>query len=100
MQVPVLLYDWVSPKGFTRYLENETLAEQTVDGFLSSLRTAKRVLGAKDMTLLPHGMGALILVHHSIDVLLVVRPVPWGLSSQALSVFSQRLPVRIASPDL
>jgi esterase/lipase superfamily enzyme len=61
MQVPVLLYDWVSPKGFTRYLENETLAEQTVDGFLSSLRTAKKTLGAEYMTLLAHSMGALIL---------------------------------------
>lgn len=63
MQVPVLLYDWVSPIGFTRYLENETLAEQTVDNFLSSLRAVQKTLGAKDMTLLAHSMGALILDH-------------------------------------
>lgn len=63
MQVPVLLYDWVSPIGFTRYLENETLAEQTVDNFLSSLRAVQNTLGAKDMTLLAHSMGALILDH-------------------------------------
>ncbi len=61
MQMPVLLYDWVSPKGFTRYLENETLAEQTVDDFLYFLRRVQKKLGAKQMTLLAHSMGALIL---------------------------------------
>ncbi|HIA51851.1 MAG TPA: alpha/beta hydrolase [Candidatus Melainabacteria bacterium] len=61
MQVPVLLYDWVSPKGFSRYLQNETLAEQTVDGFLSSLGSVQKILGAHNMTLVGHSMGAIIL---------------------------------------
>lgn len=63
MQVPVLLYDWVSPKGFSRYLQNETLAEQTVDGFLSSLNSVQKILGAQNMTLVGHSMGAIILDH-------------------------------------
>lgn len=63
MQVPVLLYDWVSPKGFKNYLKNETLAEQSVDGFLSALNASEKILGAKNMTLVGHSMGAFILDH-------------------------------------
>jgi len=63
MQVPVLLYDWVSPKGFKNYLKNETLAEQTVDEFLSALNASEKVLGAQNMSLVGHSMGAYILDH-------------------------------------
>ncbi|MGL1664055.1 alpha/beta hydrolase, partial [Vibrio parahaemolyticus] len=31
MQVPLVVFDWTSPNGFTKYLENETLAEQAYD---------------------------------------------------------------------
>lgn len=63
MQVPVLLYDWVSPKGFKNYLKNETLAEQTVDCFLSALLASEKILGAENMSLVGHSMGAYILDH-------------------------------------
>ena len=63
MQVPVLLYDWVSPKGFKNYLKNETLAEQTVDCFLCALLASEKILGAEYMSLVRRSTSANILPH-------------------------------------
>jgi esterase/lipase superfamily enzyme len=61
MQVPVILYDWVSPKGFSRYLENETLLEQTQDGFFDFLAEVETLFPERPITLIGHSMGAQFL---------------------------------------
>ena len=58
MQVPILLYDWVSPKGFSRYLENETREQQTIDGFCKFLANASKIIDPANLTLIGHSMGA------------------------------------------
>jgi esterase/lipase superfamily enzyme len=58
MQAPVLLYDWVSPKGFRMYLANETRAEQTVDDFCRFLSKIEKVTDAGNIILIGHSMGA------------------------------------------
>jgi esterase/lipase superfamily enzyme len=57
MQVPVLLYDWVSPKGFKKYLENETRLEQTVDDFCRFLYKVEKLSNPSNITLMGHSMG-------------------------------------------
>ncbi len=61
MQVPVLVYDWVSPQGFTKYLENETLARQTLDDFCRFLSKVEKRMNPGQITLLGHSMGALFI---------------------------------------
>jgi esterase/lipase superfamily enzyme len=58
MQVPVMLYDWVSPKGFSRYLENETREQQTIDGFCKFLANATKIVSPENVILIGHSMGA------------------------------------------
>jgi esterase/lipase superfamily enzyme len=57
MQVPVLLYDWVSPKGFPKYLENETRAEQTMDDFCRFLAKVEKLIDPGNVSLMGHSMG-------------------------------------------
>lgn len=57
MQVPVLLYDWVSPKGFKRYLENETRAEQTMDDFCRFVAKVEKLTEPGNISLMGHSMG-------------------------------------------
>jgi len=57
MQQPVLLYDWVSPKGFKKYLENETRAEQTMDDFCRFLAKIEKLSDPGNVTLMGHSMG-------------------------------------------
>lgn len=61
MKVPVVVYDWVSPKGFTKYLANETMAGQSYDNFCRFLNNTEKVVSAGNISLLGHSMGALIL---------------------------------------
>jgi len=61
MQMPVLVYDWVSPKGFTNYLVNETRAEQTVDHFCGFLGKLEAIENPESVTVLGHSMGALLV---------------------------------------
>ena len=61
MQAPVLAYDWISPRGFTKYLENETLARQSLDDFCRFLGQAEKILGPGNISLLGHSMGALFI---------------------------------------
>lgn len=58
MQVPLVLYDWVSPIGFTNYLKNETLVEQELDDFSRFLLNVDKLVPAKFITLIGHSMGA------------------------------------------
>src|SRR6185369_16499358 len=44
MQVPLVVYDWNSPKGFSKYLENETIVEQTCDDFYDFLNAVEAVV--------------------------------------------------------
>jgi esterase/lipase superfamily enzyme len=57
MHAPVLLYDWVSPKGFKMYLANETRAEQTIDDFCRSLANVEKLTDAGNIILIGHSMG-------------------------------------------
>ena len=68
MRCPVVLYNWVSPTGFRRYLENETRLEQTLDGFYELLTEVETMVPAGQITLVGHSMGARFL-----DVALVRR---------------------------
>jgi pimeloyl-ACP methyl ester carboxylesterase len=61
MQMPVLVYDWVSPQGFTNYLVNETRAEQTVDHFCGFLSKLEAIESPERVTVLGHSMGALLV---------------------------------------
>lgn len=55
---PVLLYDWVSPVGFSRYLQNETRVQQTTDDFCRFLNNVEKISEPGSVTLLGHSMGA------------------------------------------
>lgn len=68
MQVPVVVFDWTSPKGFSKYLENETLAEQSYDDFYAFLNAVEKGLAPADTILIGHSMGA-----HFLDNALVRR---------------------------
>ncbi len=57
MQIPVVVYDWVSPIGFTHYLENETLAEQTYDDFCGFLDSVAKYVPIAKTILIGHSMG-------------------------------------------
>ncbi len=57
MHAPVLLYDWVSPKGFKMYLANETRAEQTIDDFCRSLANVEKQTDAGNIIMIGHSMG-------------------------------------------
>jgi len=61
MQVPVLLYDWVSPRGFSKYLENETRVEQTIDDFCKFIAATGKVIDPENISLIGHSMGAQFL---------------------------------------
>lgn len=54
----VVLYDWVSPVGFNKYLQNETRLEQTIDDFCLFLNNMEKVTSPRNITLLGHSMGA------------------------------------------
>jgi esterase/lipase superfamily enzyme len=58
MQIPVIVYDWVSPIGFSHYLENETLAQQTYDGFCDFLDNIAKYVPTNKTSVLGHSMGA------------------------------------------
>ncbi len=68
MQMPVVIYDWVSPTGFTRYLENETLVDQEVDDCCLFLSNLEKLIPASSTILMGHSMGA-----HFLDTALVRR---------------------------
>jgi esterase/lipase superfamily enzyme len=54
----VLLYDWVSPVGFSKYLQNETRVKQTMDGFCRFLSQVDKVFDPGTVTLFGHSMGS------------------------------------------
>lgn len=58
---PILLYDWVSPVGFSRYLQNETRVQQTMDDFCRFLGNVEKISDPSSITLLGHSMGALFI---------------------------------------
>lgn len=58
MGLPVLLYDWVSPIGFRRYLQNETRVKQTTDDFCRFLNKIDSIADPSTVTILGHSMGA------------------------------------------
>ncbi|MBX9686230.1 MAG: alpha/beta hydrolase [Candidatus Obscuribacterales bacterium] len=60
-QMPVLLFDWVSPKGFKRYLENETRVHQTLDSFYRFLDRIDSFGRPEELILLGHSMGGQFL---------------------------------------
>ncbi|MBX9693976.1 MAG: alpha/beta hydrolase [Cyanobacteria bacterium] len=68
MQAPLVIYDWVSPTGFTRYLQNETLAEQEEDDCCQFLTNLETIIPASSTILMGHSMGA-----HFLDTALVRR---------------------------
>jgi esterase/lipase superfamily enzyme len=70
MQVPLVVFDWNSPRGFTKYLENETTALQSYDAFYAFLNAVEQYVPASDTILLGHSMGA-----HFVDNALVRRSV-------------------------
>jgi esterase/lipase superfamily enzyme len=57
MHLPILLYDWVSPRGFDKYLENETILEQTTDDFCNFLAKIQKLSELENITLIGHSMG-------------------------------------------
>lgn len=57
-QRPVLIFDWVSPRGFKRYLENETRVHQTIDEFYRFLDNVETVSNPENLIVLGHSMGA------------------------------------------
>lgn len=61
MQMPIVVFDWDSPKGFTKYLANETTAEQSLDDFYAFLVNAEKSIQPGDTILLGHSMGARFL---------------------------------------
>ena len=61
MQIPLVVYDWASPRGFSKYLENETLVEQTNDDFFDFLNAVEAVVPASHTILIGHSMGARFL---------------------------------------
>lgn len=61
MQIPVVLYDWESPIGFERYLQNETRVQQTCDNFCKFLNNIEKITDPGDITLIGHSMGAIFV---------------------------------------
>ncbi len=61
MQLPLVIYDWVSPIGFTHYLQNETLAEQELDDFYDFLSSVEPIVPVSQTILIGHSMGARFL---------------------------------------
>ncbi len=57
-QAPVLVYDWVSPKGFQKYLVNEVMIDQTIDDFCKFLTKVETIMDPKNITFIGHSMGA------------------------------------------
>jgi esterase/lipase superfamily enzyme len=57
MGTPILLYDWVSPVGFDKYLQNETRVKQTTDDFCRFLGKLDKVTDPSTITLLGHSVG-------------------------------------------
>ena len=57
-QVPVLVYDWVSPHGFTNYLVNEIMVSQTIDDFCKFIAKVETLMDPKNITFIGHSMGA------------------------------------------
>lgn len=58
MQVPLVVFDWNSPRGFTKYLENETTALQSYDDFYAFLQAVEKYVPASNTILIGHSMGA------------------------------------------
>jgi len=58
MQLPLVVYDWVSPIGFTNYLKNETLAEQELDDFTHFLISLEKLIPANTTSVIGHSLGA------------------------------------------
>lgn len=73
MGTPVILYDWVSPVGFSKYLQNETRMQQSMDDFYSLMTKVEKTVTPQNLTLLGHSMGA-----EFIDEALVRRAVRLG----------------------
>jgi esterase/lipase superfamily enzyme len=61
MQIPLVLYDWESPVGFQRYLQNETRVQQTCDNFCNFLNSIEQIRDPSEITLLGHSMGAMFV---------------------------------------
>lgn len=61
VQEPILFYDWVSPKGFKKYLENETRVQQTIDDFCRFLNKITTIIEPAHLTLIGHSMGSQFL---------------------------------------
>ncbi len=68
MQIPLVIFDWDSPKGFTKYLENETLAQQFYDDFYAFLNGISKIVPPSDTIILGHSMGS-----HFVDDALLRR---------------------------
>ncbi len=56
-QAPVLVYDWVSPHGFTNYLVNETMVSQTIDDFCKFMTKVESLMDPREITFIGHSMG-------------------------------------------
>lgn len=61
MQRPLVVFDWASPKGFTKYLQNETLAEQNYDRFYNFMNAVEKKIKPHEIILLGHSMGTRIM---------------------------------------
>ena len=58
LRMPVVVFDWDSPRGFSKYLANETTAEQSLDDFYCFLYKTESVIAPEDTIVLGHSMGA------------------------------------------
>lgn len=61
MKRPLVVFDWASPRGFTKYLQNETLAEQNYDRFYAFMNAVEEKISPHEIILLGHSMGTRIL---------------------------------------
>lgn len=61
MGIPVVLYDWESPVGFSKYLQNETRVHQTSDNFYKFLSRVEKDSDPDKIILLGHSMGAMFV---------------------------------------
>jgi esterase/lipase superfamily enzyme len=59
--VPTVIYDWESPVGFNKYLQNETRVQQTADNFYKFLTNVEKISDPGEITLLGHSMGAMFV---------------------------------------
>jgi esterase/lipase superfamily enzyme len=59
--VPTVIYDWESPVGFNKYLQNETRVQQTSDNFYKFLTNVEKISDPGRITLLGHSMGAMFV---------------------------------------